>query len=1170
MRLTKIKLAGFKSFVDSVTFHLPSNLVGIVGPNGCGKSNIIDAVRWVMGESSARNLRGESMTDVIFNGSATRKPVGQASIELVFDNSAGKLGGPWAGYNEISIKRLVSRDSQSSYFLNNVRCRRRDITDIFLGTGLGPRSYAIIGQGMISRVIESKPEELRIFLEEAAGISKYKERRRETENRIRHTREHLDRLKDLREELARQLQHLQRQAQVAEQYQQYRAEERRLKAELLALRWKALNEELAARELLIRKQETALEARLAEQCNTDAQLEAGKALQEGLNQQLSQVQARYYQTGMEIARLEQGLQHQRELHQRQIDELRQIEQDLERLQKDIRQDEDRLRELEEAMARDEPVLETNRAVEAEMNERLELAEAAMQDWQSIWEDFRHRQAQAQREVDLNRTRIDHLERQLLLQERRMARLQQEQGDLTIKELEQDLEDLQRQAQKTEKALAQDQSIISEIDKQFADLRETAQHLTLALDEIRKTIQTKRGRLASLEALQEAALGRQEANIGAWLQERRLDKAPRLAEQIDVEPGWEQAVETVLGHHLQAVCTVDLELSAADLTTLEQGRLTLLDTALNTAGEQAIPRADGISAKVHSSWPLDGLLFGVGVAADFNEASTRRSELRNHESLITPEGIWLGRHWLRVVRDGKENDGVLVREREIKDLRVSLQRDTETLEQHAEAQERIQAELGNLGQQHASLQKAINEGHREHARLEGQVNTQRTRLEQVLVRRGAIHEEWEELNQQVEQDREVLQETRQGLEGGVLIIERLSEEHEVLLEHRESLRHHLEDTRAQAQAARQETQQKALVLESQRTALASTRQAWERLKARQSQLRGRREQLMLSSAAEDQPLGAMQTQLEALLEDRINIERQLEENRRTVEEQEVALHALEQNRAATDQQVQELRQTLEAQRLNRGEASVRRQTLSDQLQEMDIDLDTVLAHLPAKAEETQWQARLEKMGVCIQRLGAVNLAAIEEFAQLSERKHYLDSQNDDLVEALTTLENAMRKIDRDTRSRFKDTFDRVNQKLQELFPRLFGGGQAYLTLTGEDLLDAGITIMAQPPGKRIGNIHLLSGGEKALTAVALVFALFQLNPAPFCMLDEVDAPLDEANVSRFGKLVQEMSEQVQFIFITHNKGTMEIARHLSGVTMQEPGVSRLVAVDVEEAVQLAAV
>ncbi len=1202
MRLSKIKLAGFKSFVDPTVLHLPGNLVGVVGPNGCGKSNIIDAVRWVMGESSARSLRGETMSDVIFNGSASRKPVGQASIELVFDNSAGRLGGPWASYAEIAIRRLVGRDGQSSYFLNGSRCRRRDIADIFLGTGLGPRSYAIIEQGMISRVVEARPEDLRLFLEEAAGISKYKERRRETETRMRHARENLDRLNDVREELNRQLQHLQRQAKAAEQYRIDRAEERRLRAELLTLRWRALHDEMQDHEQAVRQQETALEALFAEQRRLEALLETGRARRADCNEAFNAAQGRYYQAGAEISRLEQYLQHQRELQRRRDEDWRQTLLALEQVEMQWVLDREQRDTLAVALAEAEPERARLLTDETEADAALSAAEAALREGQGDWEDFNRRHGEIQRQVEVERTRIEHLDRQLLQGERRLERLRFEQEQLASTDLEEQLVELREAEQSVAEVLRHAQEQLAQTEVELNATREVRQQVDQQLRATQERLQTGRGRLTSLHTLQEAALGRHERAVNDWLHTQGLADAPRLAEQLNVESGWEAAVEATLAGWLDAICVPDLDEPASVAhTALTQGRLTLFEPPLSPPPPSPLSRGEGgidytpsplvekgesdytpsprveegrsggaLAARIQAPWPLMGLVNGVQTAANFTEALANRPGLREGETLVTPEGTWCGRHWLRL-RRGAEEDGVLAREREIRQLEAALDGDALEVERQTVQLSQLRDQQRELEQQRRQWQQAVNQGHRDQAGAQAEVKTAQARWEQARARTEALAGEQAELDDQCEQDREQVQLARLRLEEALLTLEGLRTEQTELSARRERLQVEQRQCRARTEAARQAAARQAATLEALRVQVASADRALERLDLQQRQLQERRDRLAVERTSDsDELLTVAGDELAGWLETRLAVEAELGEARRRLEAQDAALAAGEQGRSRCERQAEAQRRQIEEQRLALGEARVKQQNLREQLQEWETTPETVSPTLPATAIESDWLARLEQVERRIQRLGAINLAAIEEFAQASERQQYLDAQNADLLEALATLEDAIRKIDRETRARFRETFEQVNAGLQELFPRLFGGGEAHLELTGEDVLDAGIAIMAKPPGKRIGSISLMSGGEKALTAVALVFAIFQLNPAPFCLLDEVDAPLDEANVRRFGALVQDMATRVQFIFITHNKATMEIAQHLAGVTMQEPGVSRLVAVDVAEAARLAGI
>ncbi|MAT66628.1 MAG: chromosome segregation protein SMC [Gammaproteobacteria bacterium] len=1167
MRLTKIKLAGFKSFVDPTTIHIPTNLVGIVGPNGCGKSNTIDAVRWVMGESSAKHLRGDSMADVIFNGSNARKPVGHASVELIFDNSEGKVTGQYAHYNEISIKRQVSRDGQSNYYLNGTRCRRRDITDIFLGTGLGPRSYSIIEQGMISRLIEAKPEELRIYLEEAAGISKYKERRRETENRIRHTHENLDRLNDLRDEIEKYLDKLQRQARTAERYKELKQQERRLRAELLTLKYSALHHEFADKERAIKEQETALEGVVAEQRHIEAEIEKSREALVEANETFNEVQGRYYGLGAEIARLEQAIQHSKESRQRQQEELKKAEQAWNEVEAHISVDSRRLEELDAELTEKQPVLEQLQGRAEASREALQQAEQAMQQWQAEWEDFNQRAAEPQQTAQVERARIDQLERQLTQYEQRLSRIEEEKNRLDDSQLQQEIDALSSQEAEHAGAVEAKQAELDSARSRINELREQLQGRQQELESLHSRQQEARGRLVSLEALQKAALGKEGGAVAAWLESRGLHEAPRLAEQLQVEPGWERAVETVLGAYLEAVCVDDLARPAQALEELGEGSLTLFDTSASAGSAPAGDRA--LVARVSAPWSLNGLFDGVQAVDSLPEALALRSQLGPEQSVITRDGIWLGARWLRLSRDQDAQAGVLEREKEISELSKTLEALTEEIEHKQAALQQARDELHGLEQQRDELQTGVNQAHRAHSDLRAQLSSKRSRQEQIHNRREALDKEAGEIRAQQQSDTDTHGSARSRLHEAMAQMDTLAREREQREADRERYREALQAARQQAQTDRDEAHGLAIQVESMRTALKSTRENLERMQGQQTHLRQRTEELQQAIAAGEAPLREQEQELERLLAQRSEVEKELQAARRSVEEIEHNLRSQEQNRQRREQDSQRLREELGQQRMAWQELKTRSQTLLEQLGETGYELEILKQELSEQASIEAWAEELDKLETRIQRLGPINLAAIEEFEEQSKRKEYLDAQHKDLTDALETLENAIRKIDRETRTRFKETFDKVNTGLQAMFPRLFGGGHAYLELTGEDLLDTGVAVMARPPGKRNSTIHLLSGGEKALTAVALVFAIFELNPSPFCMLDEVDAPLDDANVGRFCDMVREMAERVQFIFITHNKITMELSNQLIGVTMNEPGVSRLVAVDIDEAAQMAA-
>ncbi|RMH86351.1 chromosome segregation protein SMC [Pseudomonas sp. AOB-7] len=1159
MRLKSIKLAGFKSFVDPTTVSFPSNMAAVVGPNGCGKSNIIDAVRWVMGESSAKNLRGESMTDVIFNGSNTRKPVTQASIELIFDNSDNSLVGEYAAFAEISIRRRVTRDGQNTYFLNGTKCRRRDITDIFLGTGLGPRSYSIIEQGMISKLIEAKPEELRNFIEEAAGISKYKERRRETENRIRRTQENLARLTDLREELERQLERLHRQAQAAEKYQEYKAEERQLKAQLLALRWQTLNQQVGSREQVIGDQEVAFEALVAEQRSADAAIERLRDGHHELSERFNLVQGRFYSVGGDIARVEQSIQHgQQRLRQLQ-DDLREAEKARLETESHLGHDRTLLATLGEELEMLLPEQELTAAAAEESAAGLEEAEAAMHGWQEQWDGFNQRSAEPRRQAEVQQSRIAQLEQSLERLAERQRRLGEELQQLAADPEDAAILELNEQLAAGELEQESLQAAEEQQAERLQQLREELQQAGQAQQQAQGELQRLNGRLASLEALQQAALDPGQG-AGDWLREQGLQQRPRLAEGLRVEAGWELAVETVLGADLQAVLLDDF--AGLDFASLEQGELRL--ASLGTAGGR---RAGSLLDKIESSHDLSPWLASVRPVESLEQALTARAQLADGESLISRDGYWVGRHFLRVRRAAEADSGVLARGQELERLQLEREEREAAL---AQLDERLLALRDEQRRQEELREQQRRQGQelaRQLSELKARLSASQAKAEQLGLRRRRLDGELQEAAEQREIEQEQLGEARLQLQDALDAMALDNEQRESLLASRDSLRERLDRVRQEARQHKDHAHQLAVRVGSLRAQHDSTRQALERLQLQAERLHERREQLSLNLEEGEAPLEELRIKLEELLERRMAVDEELRQARLALEDADRELRDAEKRRSQAEQQAQLLRGQLEQQRMDWQSLNVRRKALADQLAEDHYDLHGVIATLPVDATESAWEEELERMAARIARLGPINLAAIDEYQQQSERKRYLDAQDADLVEALETLENVIRKIDKETRNRFKDTFDQINGGLQALFPKVFGGGNAYLELTGEDLLDTGVTIMARPPGKKNSTIHLLSGGEKALTALALVFSIFQLNPAPFCMLDEVDAPLDDANVGRYARLVKEMSATVQFIYITHNKIAMEMADQLMGVTMHEPGCSRLVAVDVEEALAM---
>ncbi len=1165
MRLTRIKLAGFKSFVDPTTVHLPSSLIGVVGPNGCGKSNVIDAVRWVMGESSAKHLRGDSMEDVIFNGSSARKPVGQASVELIFNNADGKLGGKYANYVEISVKRQVSREGQSVYMLNGSRCRRRDITDIFLGTGLGPRSYAIIEQGMISRLIEAKPEELRVYVEEAAGISRYRERRRETENRIAHTRDNLERLDDLREEIAKQIQHLDRQARAAERYKRYKEEERHKRAELLVLRWRELQAEAQEQDRALQTKQTQLDAVVAEQRRWEAQLERDRTRLHEANEGLNEAQAVYYKVGNEISRVEQTIQHHRETTERQQREYDNVSAALASAKQDVEQDGERLHEYQTAISSDEPAYQVLLQEQQRSAAQLASARQSMRQWEERWDDYTQRDSEVRQRIEVQQSRIEQLQRHSAQTGQRRDKLAAELRELSSTEFGVARTASETKLQHSRETAEKLQSQVDEANARLTQARETLQQTQHQLNETHSELQDLRGRLASVQALQQAALGGEQESPGnRWLAAQGFAQRQRLAQRLEVDKGWELAVETALGAYLEATCVAPASFRAASFEALTEGHVLLIEE-----GADAVPAPDGtLAARVRAPVPLTDLLRGIQTADDLTAALARRERLGPGESIITPAGEWLGREWVRVTRRGDADDSVLAREKALRRLQAAL----ETVDGRAGTLETQRTQyskaLEKLEAQRESLISELATAHREVATDESAFSQLSARQQQTEDQIQRLQREIQELEQQLENDEHERQTAEHILESAGRDAEAHETERSELSRQKEQLLESLDDAQLQSQSDVDAGHEIAVRVESMRSALQTTERHLTRMREQLVHLEERRDQLHEALAHADEPQSELQKRLDELLEQRVEADKRLIDARRTVESIESALSEAEQSRSDKEQAAQDARQALADDRLQLQALKVRSQTFEEQLAETGFKRDQLIEELAEDASAEACNEALAGLERRINRLGAINLAAIDEHRETLQRKEYLDSQYADVNDALNTLEEAIAKIDAETRSRFRATYERVNARLQQVFPRLFGGGQGFLEMTGDELLTTGIAVMARPPGKRISNIHLLSGGEKALTAVALVFAFFELNPAPFCMLDEVDAPLDDANVGRYCEMVREMSERVQFIYITHNKTTMELSDHLMGVTMQEPGVSRLVSVDVQEAARLA--
>ena len=1169
MRLEKIKLAGFKSFVDPTNVPVSGSLVGIVGPNGCGKSNIIDAVRWVMGESSAKHLRGGTMADVIFNGSSTRKPVGLASVELLFDNREGRLGGEFAKYASIAIKRQVSRDGQSVYSLNGSRCRRRDITDIFLGTGLGPRSYAIIEQGTISRLIEAKPEDLRVFIEEAAGISKYKERRHETELRMGHTRENLARLEDLRDEVGKQFKHLKAQATKAEKYLALKKEERRFKQELLAMRWRSYDQSLRDHDSRIAALQNDHDQLLEQQNRLDEQIVAAREQHKQLQHALNETQGAYYALASDISRIEQAIKHARMSQQELTEELGRLRTDAEQTFANLEHDSHQLEDIEREQEKIKAELEEAQALEAESLEMQQTVLRKREAWQREWDSYKSRSAQRKEQFEVQRARIQQLEEQGRQLSLRLERLASERSDLADQRLALDNQTLEQAIAALEAEHADIQQQLDALTRSVVEHRQQVRDYHDELNKVRSELQQNQGKITSLDLLQHHAMGKDRTTLTQWLEDLSLHSAPRLAQHLEVRPGWESAVEMVLGLYLEAVCLDDAQPLLARLDAVSGESLAIFETR---SPAPAMPEQPSVMLvdQVQSPWNLHALLGGIYCADDLSAAKALCTRLEEHESVVTPDGIWLGPGWLLMKQTIDNKSGVLQREKELRSLNQHQERLSATaaqLEQQlAEAEENLKA----AEEQRESLQQRDRVLAAECSRQQAELSGNRARHEQIQKRLGQIDAEIADIKTIQHQNEQAIDDATQLKKEAEEALQELEEQEPILTEASRQHSVELEEVNAAVDRATEQVHALKARLEALNASESLTRTHVERLNDQYRHASARKGEIESKLQETASPLDEENKQLAGLLEKRSEMDQALTQARQRLEQSETSMAASTEERARIERSVEEKRARLEQARMDKQGDHVRMQTVAEQLQELSVDVKAVLEALPADADEALWHQSVEDLGLKIGRLGSINLAAIEECDAQSERMEYLDKQYADLNESLTTLEQAIDKINNETKTRFKDTFERVNNGLKEKFPKLFGGGEAYLQLDDHNLLEAGVNVIARPPGKRNSSIHLLSGGEKALTAVALVFSIFELNPAPFCLLDEVDAPLDDANVGRFCELVKEMSETVQFLFITHNKVTMEIAKHLTGVTMKEPGVSRMVAVDIDEAVELAAV
>ena len=1173
MRLTQIKLAGFKSFVDPTVIPTPSQLVGVVGPNGCGKSNIIDAVRWVMGESRASELRGESMQDVIFSGSGQRKPSARASVELVFDNSDGRAIGQWATYAEIAVRRVLTRDGTSSYFINNQQVRRRDVNDIFLGTGLGARGYAIIGQGMINRLIEAKPEELRVYLEEAAGVSRYKERRRETENRLSDTRENLVRVDDIMRELTSQLEKLESQAEVAREYRALQAEGEGKQHALWFLKEAAAHEERARTQQDIERAQTELEASMARLRASEAALEARRQAHYAAGDAVHAAQGLLYESNAKVSSLEAEIRHVVESRNRVHTRRAQLQVQMTEWDSQKEHCVLQIQEGEEELMTSAARAEQARELALAAQEGLPDIEARVRQAATRREEMRATLARVEQSLALVAQTQRDSDRQLQTLELRGERLNQELKGVETPDVEA-LERLTGDKLVSEESLEEVQGALAELEDKLpeADVRRTKAQQQAQVEA--ESLARLDARLTALVRLQEDV--QKKGTLEPWLAKHELTSLARLWQKLHVEPGWETALEAVLNERMTGLEVRNLDWVRAFASDAPPARLAFYQLPSAAPLAPAPAGLNPLVSVLRIADPelrtlLQGWLGNVYIAKDVTEALAARSTLPAGTMLVVQGGHLIDANSVRFYAPDSEQAGLLARQQEIENLQREIKahqliadHSRSAVAQAESAWQQISQALPPARQRVAEITRRLHDLQLEHTRLQQQV-------EQTRERSGRLEQDIAEvISQQEELTAAKLEaETRfEELDAELGVQQEAYSEAEMageaLSEEAETARNRLRDQERGAQEAEfAERGIRARIAELQRNLQLATEQA----------TRAQQELLSLESELSTLDAAAAEAGLQEALEFRAEREETLGRARIEMDTLAAQLREADEERMTIERSLEPHRERIMQLQLQEQAARLATEQFAEQLNERQVDRAAVQASLTEQPEEWQrpaWlQSEVQRITKKIESLGSVNLAALDELTASRERKNYLDAQYLDLQTAIDTLEDAIRKIDRETRDLLQTTFNEVNGHFGELFPKLFGGGEARLIMTGDEILDAGVQVMAQPPGKRNTSIHLLSGGEKALTATALVFALFKLNPAPFCLLDEVDAPLDDANTERYTNLVSSMADHTQFLFISHNKIAMQMARQLVGVTMQEQGVSRIVAVDIESALQLAA-
>jgi chromosome segregation protein len=1157
MYLKKIKISGFKSFVDTTNLHFPHDMTAVVGPNGCGKSNIIDAVRWVLGESSAKHLRGDAMSDVIFNGSVSRSPVSRASVELLFDNSQQRIEHALVQYNEIAIRRELFRDGTNQYYLNGKKCRRKDVTELFLGTGLGPRSYAIIEQGMISRLIESKPYELRHFIEEAAGISKYKEKRRETEQRIKQTRDNLDRLADIRIELGTQIDKLKVQSVVAQQFRALKQRQRETKSRLCLVQIydveRVINQ-LDKQKLTLVSEQDRLDATATK---LQTQMTTFDVEQHELTTVIETLQREFYLHGTELTKLEQKILHHKARKHESVGKHKEYQQQSVTLQLMLQAEQAQLLQHQKDLTQNESAYLAQQTELQIIEQALALAKVTSEQaisQQAVYADKKQRFT-----AKLDVLTKAHQGAQSLLEKTQQQRLH-------IDNEQSQLADNNKQAViaakiELQQHFQQEKVVLSD---NLGGLRKTLQGFQQQLDKIKNKITLcateKTALKASLSVLSELLLNAEHtSHAQAWLESNFENIPLKLLQQLDVIPGWESAVEKVLANWLDAYCISDADLARFTLTELP---------ALQWVEQsQTAVRRGSLAEKVQNN-VFNRQLNQVTCVENCAQAQAA-CQLNGDYSYITAQGDWFTDEgvWL----SAQHNEFKLVPQGRIAMRQQQLQQ---------------QQRLAEVELQLVELQGLLGEGLEKTAHCQTQADdvqltlqSKQAVIEQLNIELGLLQQQqhqWQVNAEQLQARLATLESTLltevEQVNGFAEQISHVSEAIASLANDDELV---LKAEEAKADKAKFIQQQQMLALQVQQSLLVKTKFSVEVEKQQQLIVKTESQyQSLLSDMAtldtgsvQESRLQQFEVDLAILAEKQLAVETNKSKNKTELAKLANSKRDVAEKHDKIVTSLLKVKDKIQQIALKQANNKAKEQLLYQQIVDDNVDISTLKRECGNILTVKEYHHILVQLDGELQQIGAVNLAAVEEFEQQSQRKLYLDEQTHDLESAIETLEAAIVKIDKQTRARFVTTFDKINHDFKLLFPKVFGGGAAWLELTSANLLDAGVTIMARPPGKKNARISLLSGGEKALTALSLVFAIFRLNPAPFCMLDEVDAPLDELNVARFCKLVREMSETVQFIYISHNKLAMEMAEQLIGVTMHEPGVSRIVAVDISTAMEL---